>query len=73
MTEDDGWDEGRNRNSIELDLEWLTGLKLRDSTSVKKFRDTDIFMDSTEYKEYRFTDELGIETGSDLYNKVIGE
>ena len=32
----DGWDEGQNRNSIELDLEWLTSLKLRDSSSVKK-------------------------------------
>jgi len=59
----DGWDEGRNRNSVELDLEWLSGLKLRDSTSVKKFRDSDIFMDSTNYKEYRFTDDLGVETG----------
>ena len=50
----DGWDEGENRNSVELDLDWLTSLKLRDSTSVKKFRDSDIFMDSTNYKEYRF-------------------
>ena len=30
----------------QLDLEWLTSLKLRDSSSVKKFRDSDIFMDS---------------------------
>ena len=59
----DGWDEGLGRNSIELDLEWLTGLKLRDSTSVKKIRESDIFMDSTDYKEYRFTDDMGIETG----------
>jgi len=65
----DGWDEGKNRNSIEIDLEWLTGLKLRDSTSVKKYRDTDIFMDSTNYKEYRFTDELGMETGKVVHIK----
>ena len=59
----DGWDEGKNRNSIDLDLKWLTGLKLRDSTSVKLFKETDIFVDSINYKEYRFTDEMGIETG----------
>ena len=59
----DGWDEGKNRNAVQLDLEWLTRLKLQDSSSVKKYRETDIFMDSTDYKEYRFTDELGVETG----------
>ena len=58
----DGWDEGDRRNDIEIDLDWLTGLKVRDSSSVKKFRESDIFMDSTNYKEYRFTDEMGIET-----------
>ena len=62
----DGWDEVKNRNAVNLDLEWLTRLKLQDSSSVKKYRETDIFMDSTDYKEYRFTDELGVET-----NKVI--
>lgn len=59
----DGWDEGLGRNSIELDLEWLTGLKLQDSSSVKKFNETDVFMDSVNFKEYRFTDEMGLETG----------
>ena len=59
----DGWDEGKNRNAVQLDLEWLTRLKLQDSSSVKKYRETDIFMDSTDYKEYRFTDDLGLETG----------
>ena len=62
----DGWDEVKNRNAVNLDLEWLTRLKLQDSSSVKKYRETDIFMDSTDFKEYRFTDELGVET-----NKVI--
>ena len=62
----DGWDEVKNRNAVNLDLEWLTRLKLQDSSSVKKYRETDIFMDSTDFKEYRFTDDLGVET-----NKVI--
>ena len=48
----DDWDEGVGRNAVELDLEWLTSLKLRDSSSVKKYRETDIFRDSTNYKEY---------------------
>ena len=59
----DGWDEAKNRNAIELDLEWLTRLKLQDSSSVKKYLETDVFMDSTDFKEYRFTNELGVETG----------
>ena len=32
----DGWDESLNRNSIDLDLKWLTSLKLQDSTSINK-------------------------------------
>ncbi|GIT74046.1 MAG: hypothetical protein Ct9H300mP29_0400 [Candidatus Neomarinimicrobiota bacterium] len=36
----DGWDEGKNRNSIDLDLEWLSRLKLQDSSSVKKYSET---------------------------------
>ena len=27
----DDWDEGAGRNAVEIDLEWLTSLKLRDS------------------------------------------
>ena len=61
-----GWDEGKNRNSVDLDLKWLTALKLKDSTSVRKFRETDIFADSINFREYRFTDELGIETGKKI-------
>ena len=59
----DGWDEGKNRNSIDLDLEWLSRLKLQDSSSVKKYSETDIFSDSTDFKEYRFTDDMGVQTG----------
>ena len=44
----DGWDESLNRNSIDLDLKWLTSLKLQDSTSINKFSKTDIFKDSTD-------------------------
>ena len=29
---------GRVRNAVEIDLEWLTSLKLRDSSSVKKYK-----------------------------------
>ena len=61
-----GWDEGKNRNSVDLDLKWLTALKLKDSTSVRKFRETDIFADSINFREYRFTNELGIETGKKI-------
>ena len=59
----DSWDESNNRNSINLDLKWLTSLKLQDSTSINKYSPTDIFRDSTNYKEYIFTDDLGVETG----------
>ncbi len=59
----DGWDETNERNSVNLDLEWLTRLKLQDSSSVKKYQPSDIFLDSTNFKEYHFTDELGVETG----------
>ena len=48
-----GWDEGKNRNSVDLDLKWLTALKLKDSTSVRKFRETDIFADSINFKFLR--------------------
>ena len=67
----DGWDESINRNSINIDLKWLTSLKLQDSTSVNKYLATDIFKDSTNIKEYLFTDELGVETGKSI--KVKGQ
>ena len=67
----DGWDESTNRNSINIDLKWLTSLKLQDSTSVNKYLATDIYKDSTNIKEYLFTDELGIETGKSI--KVKGQ
>jgi cell surface protein SprA len=54
-----GWDEERDRNSINLDLNWLTRLKLQDEITVKKIRPTDIFIDSADVKIYQFTDEDG--------------
>ena len=67
----DGWDESLNRNSINLELKWLTSLKLQDSSNVKKFNPTDIFKDSTNLKEYLFTDQLGVETGKKI--KIKGQ
>ena len=62
----DGWDKSQNRNSINIDLNWLTGLKAKDSTTIKKIRDSDIFIDSTTVKHYYFTDETGDLTGKQI-------
>ena len=45
----DGWDETNERNSVNLDLEWLTRLKLQDSSSVKKYQPSDIFLGFHEF------------------------
>ncbi len=63
----DGWDEQLKRNQVNLDLNWLTRLKLQDSTNVKKFRETDTFNDSGDVKIYRFTDETGAFTGKEIH------
>ena len=62
-----GWDESRGRNSIELDLNWLTKLKLQDSSSVSKYRDSDIYEIDGKDRNYLFTDENGIETGKQIH------
>ncbi|MFQ6612649.1 MAG: cell surface protein SprA [Fidelibacterota bacterium] len=62
-----GWDEELKRNQINLDLNWLTRLKLQDSTDVEKFRETDSFTDSADVKVYRFTDETGVFTGKEIH------
>ncbi|MFH1853256.1 MAG: cell surface protein SprA, partial [Candidatus Neomarinimicrobiota bacterium] len=59
----EGWDETRKRNAVDLDLEWLTGLKLADSTTVKKINADDVFRDSADVKEYHFSDNDGVLTG----------
>ena len=64
-----GWDEDEGRNSIELPLDWLTELKLKDSLTVNRFNQTDIFIDSADVKRYLFTDNDGIKTGKRIYIK----
>lgn len=58
-----GWDEELDRNAVNLDLNWLTKLKLQDSTSIELLNNTDIFIDSSDVKQYYFTDEQGNLTG----------
>ncbi len=67
----DGWDEDKNRNSVNIDLNWLTSLKIQDSTNVDKIRSTDIFLDSSNVKHYLFTDENGELTGKKI--TIVGE
>jgi len=64
-----GWDEDENRNSINLDLDWLTKLKISDTESIKKVNETDIFVDSADVKKYYFTDESGNFTGKKVIIK----
>ena len=64
-----GWDEDKGRNSIELQLDWLAELKLKDSVSVKRFKSTDIFIDSSDVTRYLFTDDEGVQTGKQIYIK----
>jgi len=59
----EGWDEDRSRNSIDLDLEWLTSLKIADSTTVNKVGSNDTFVDSADVKTYYFKDANGALTG----------
>ena len=53
----DGWDEDQNRNSIDLNLDWLTTLKNTDESSLEKINPNDTFVDSTNYKRYSFIDD----------------
>jgi cell surface protein SprA len=55
-----GWDEEQGRNSIDIDLNWLTRLKQQNSETVNKIRVTDTFIDSADIKKYLFTDADGI-------------
>ena len=52
-----GWDEDKGRNSIELDLDWLAELKLKDSVSVRRYKESDVFIDSAGVIKYLFTDD----------------
>lgn len=66
-----GWDEEENRNAIKLDLDWLTKLKVQDQSTVTKFNETDIFVDSTDFKQYLFTNENGELTGKKV--TIVGQ
>jgi len=61
-----GWDEELGRNSIDIDLDWLTNLKLHDAESIKLINTTDIFIDSVDVKKYIFSDEQGNLTGKSV-------
>lgn len=65
-----GWDESSGRNTIDLDLNWLTSLKLKETGDIK-FRETDTITDTAGTKEYRFTDESGNFTGRRV--RIIGK
>ncbi len=56
-----GWDQTENRNSIDIDLNWLTRLKLRDSTNIDplKYNPNDVFYDSSGTLIYQFADANG--------------
>jgi hypothetical protein len=58
----EGWDEQLNRNKIELDLNWLTKLKVQASENVNKVRDTDTLIVRDNIRTYIFTDEFGDST-----------
>lgn len=62
----DGWDEDEGRNSIKIDLNWLTALKLADSSTVDLLNPNDTFMDSTNLKRYTFSGDSGNNS-----NKII--
>ena len=61
-----GWDESENRNTVSLNLNWLTQLKLQDSTNVKKLNEFDTISDSSGIKYYSFYDDEGSPTGKQI-------
>jgi len=62
----EGWDEEEGRNSIDLDLSWLTKLKLQSEENLQKLRPTDVFQDSAGVRRYSFTGEDGLPTGKEI-------
>jgi len=62
----EGWDEEEGRNSIDLDLGWLTKLKLQSEENIQKYRPTDVIQDSAGVRKYSFTGEDGLPTGKEI-------
>ena len=44
-------------------------MKLKDSVSVRRYKESDIFIDSADVIKYLFTDDDGLETGKSIYIK----
>ncbi len=61
-----GWDEDENRNSLNIDLNWLTQLKQSDTTRINKFNPKDFIIDSVGIRKYFYTDENGQLTGKKI-------
>jgi len=59
----EGWDEQLNRNKIEINLDWLTKLKVQNTGNVSKIRETDSLIVDDDLRTYIFTDESGDTTG----------
>ena len=65
-----GWDEDDGRNSIKVDLDWLTSLKQSETSGVK-IHDTDLIKDSADVRQYIYTDKEGLKTGKRI--KIKGK
>jgi len=66
-----GWDETKDRNAINLDLNWLARLKIQNADNVIKFRETDSVSFKDNLIEYWWTDENGNKTGK--YLRIVGK
>ncbi len=64
-----GWDEDDNRNSIKMNLDWLTSLKQKDTSKIK-IRESDLILDSADVRKYIFTGSDGQPTGKRI--KIVG-
>lgn len=65
-----GWDEDEKRNSFEIDLDWLTTLK-QDTSNIKRKNSFDIILDSSNVRQYLYTNEKGEKTGKRI--KIVGK
>ncbi|MEE9168013.1 MAG: cell surface protein SprA [Candidatus Neomarinimicrobiota bacterium] len=58
----EGWDEERKRNFMSIDLGFLTGLKRKDSTNIKRKNPEDMFVVTDSTLEYIATENSGEDT-----------